>query len=236
MGDFIYTMLCNAMLTFLRNFQFSPAYLVERWLVYKQVMAGSQYCSKMIATRILVLIACFGSLNATWVRRSVGGSKCPVVTTKPDFEIEKYLGVWYEITKLPNIFQGNMYCVSATYTPRAEGGINVDNEGFATDGSPSGILVYAEQNDPTHPGTLDLFFPGRPAGDYLVLDTDYDQFALVFSCGNVGFFKIEFGWLLARTPTVSAEVMAKAKAGFEKYGINFGSFKPTKQDNCNYKL
>ena len=75
-----------------------------------------------------------------------------------------------------------------------------------------------------------------PAGDYLVLDTDYDQFALVYSCGNVGFFKIEFGWLLARTPTVSAEVMAKAKAGFEKYGINFGSFKPTKQDNCNYKL
>jgi len=74
-----------------------------------------------------------------------------------------------------------MYCVSATYTPRgnviihtlsvlvikmssnylAEGGINVDNEGFATDGSPSGILGYAEQNDPTHPGTLDLFFPGR---------------------------------------------------------------------------
>ena len=89
--DFIYTMLCNAMLTFLHNFQFSPAYLVERWLVYKQVMAGSQYCSKMIATRILVLIACFGSLNAALIRRSVGGSKCPVVTTKPDFEIEKVI-------------------------------------------------------------------------------------------------------------------------------------------------
>merc|ERR1712071_525311 len=172
--------------------------------------------SKMIACRFLVLLACFAGLNAALIGRSVGASKCPVVTTKPDFEIEKYLGVWYEITKLPNVFQGDMYCVSAVYPPRAEGGINVNNKGFKPD------------------GTLDLFFPGRPAGDYLVLDTDYDEFALIYSCGNVGFFKIEFGWLLARTPTVSAEVMAKARAGFEKYGINFDSFKPTRQDGCNY--
>merc|ERR1712179_185776 len=115
-----------------------------------------------------------------------------------------------------------MYCVSATYTPRAEGGINVDNEGFATDGSPS--------------GNLGSFLPWPPswrlssAGHRL---RSVRPCLLLWQCG---FFKIEFGWLLARTPTVSAEVMAKAKAGFEKYGINFGSFKPTKQDNCNYKL
>jgi len=74
--------------------------------------------SKMIACRFLVLLACFAGLNAALIGRSVGASKCPVVTTKPDFEIEKYLGVWYEITKLPNVFQGDMYCVSAVYTPR----------------------------------------------------------------------------------------------------------------------
>merc|ERR1712071_696904 len=84
--------------------------------------------SKMIACRFLVLLACFAGFNAALIGRSVGASKCPVVTTKPDFEIEKYLGVWYEITKLPNVFQGDMYCVSAVYTPRAEGGINVNNK------------------------------------------------------------------------------------------------------------
>lgn len=197
-------------------------------------MASLPRFTNVQQNRVLVLLACFAGLNAALIGRSVGASKCPVVTTKPDFEIEKYLGVWYEITKLPNVFQGDMYCVSAVYTPRAEGGINVNNKGFKPDGSDSGILGWAEQNDPAHPGTLDLFFPGRPAGDYLVLDTDYDEFALIYSCGNVGFFKIEFGWLLARTPTVSAEVMAKARAGFEKYGINFDSFKPTRQDSCNY--
>merc|ERR1712071_29583 len=119
--------------------------------------------SKMIACRFLVLLACFAGLNAALIGRSVEASKCPVVTTKPDFEIEKYLGVWYEITKLPNVFQGDMYCVSAVYTPRAEGGINVNNKGFKPDGSDSGILGWAEQNDPAHPVTLDLFFPGRPA-------------------------------------------------------------------------
>ena len=47
------------------------------------------------------------------------------------------------------------------YNDLDAGGINVDNEGFESDGSPSSILGYAVQSDPDHPGSLDLFFPGR---------------------------------------------------------------------------
>lgn len=45
----------------------------------------------MISCRILVLFACFAGLNAGIIRTSFGGSKCPVVSTKANFEIEKVI-------------------------------------------------------------------------------------------------------------------------------------------------
>merc|ERR1712071_711711 len=121
-------------------------------------MGKAKHLFKMFTYRLLIVAACLAGLNAAFIKRT-WGTKCPTVTTKDDLEIEKYLGTWYEITKLPNIFQGSMYCVSADYTPRDEGGINVSNNGFNADGSPSGIEGYAVQSDPEHLGSLDLFFP-----------------------------------------------------------------------------
>ena len=34
------------------------------------------------------------------------------------------------------------------------------------------------------PGRLAVKFPNFPAGDYLVLDTDYENYAAVFSCSE----------------------------------------------------
>jgi len=77
----------------------------------------------MFTYRLLIVAACLAGLNAAFIKRT-WGTKCPTVTTKDDLEIEKYLEIWYEISKLPNIFQGNMNCVTADYTPRGNSNVN----------------------------------------------------------------------------------------------------------------
>jgi len=43
-----------------------------------------------------------------------------------------------------------------------------------------------------------------------LIETDYDNYAAVYSCADIlGLFKIEYGWLLARSRTPSEEVVSK---------------------------
>jgi apolipoprotein D and lipocalin family protein len=48
-----------------------------------------------------------------------------------DFEIEKYLGKWYEIARLDHSFERGLECVTAEYSFREDGGVKVVNRGFS---------------------------------------------------------------------------------------------------------
>ena len=48
------------------------------------------------------------------------------------FESDKYLGTWYEIARLDHRFERGLSNVTATYTPRDDGGLVVANRGYST--------------------------------------------------------------------------------------------------------
>jgi apolipoprotein D and lipocalin family protein len=52
------------------------------------------------------------------------------VSAVQDFELKRYLGTWYEIARLDHRFERGLSNVSATYTPRDDGGIDVVNRGY----------------------------------------------------------------------------------------------------------
>ena len=47
-----------------------------------------------------------------------------------DFDVNRYLGKWYEIARLDHRFERGLTDVSATYTLREDGKIDVLNQGF----------------------------------------------------------------------------------------------------------
>ncbi len=57
-------------------------------------------------------------------------------STVSDFDIQRYIGTWYEMARFPHRFEKDLTAVTATYTLRSDGKIDVLNKGYK--GSPDG--------------------------------------------------------------------------------------------------
>ena len=128
----------------------------------------------------------------------------PLVTV-PAVDLDRYTGRWYEIAKIPNRFQRQ--CVSdtsANYARNADGTIAVVNHCRTTDGRFDEAHAIARVADSGTNAKLQVSFFSllgwRPIwGDYwvLALGPDY-EYAVVGEPGR------QYGWILARTPTLPA--------------------------------
>ena len=49
-----------------------------------------------------------------------------------------------------------------------------------------------------------------PAGDYKVVDTDYDNYTVVFGCTGLGLFNIEYVWILTREASPDQSIIDQA--------------------------
>ena len=128
----------------------------------------------------------------------------PLVTV-PAVDLDRYTGRWYEIAKIPNRFQRQ--CVSdtsANYARNADGTIAVVNRCRTTDGRFDEAHAIARVADSGTNAKLQVSFFSllgwRPIwGDYwvLALGPDY-EYAVVGEPGR------QYGWILARAPTLPA--------------------------------
>lgn len=134
-----------------------------------------------------------------------------------DFKLDKYLGTWYEIARLNHPFEQNLINVSANYTLRDDGGVNVLNKGFNTeDNEQEDITGRAYFVGDTDKGFLKVSFFGPFFGSYIVFETDYDQYAFVTGPNK------EYLWLLAREPEISDELYQRFLNVAEEKGYNTG--------------
>jgi apolipoprotein D and lipocalin family protein len=121
-----------------------------------------------------------------------------------NFEINRYLGKWYEIARLDHSFERGLEQVSAEYSLRDDGGLKVINRGFSkADNSwkeAEGKAYFAGSQTE---GYLKVSFFGPFYGSYVVFDLDKDNYQYAFVAG----YNESYLWLLSRTPTVSNELV-----------------------------
>ena len=139
------------------------------------------------------------------------------ITPVKDFELEKYLGKWYEIARLDHSFERGLDSVSAQYSMREDGGVKVINRGFNTEDNEwseaEGKAYFVNDEDE---GYLKVSFFGPFYGSYIIFELDKENYQFAFVSGNT----TSYLWLLSRTPIVSEEVMYKFIKRSRELGFN----------------
>lgn len=138
----------------------------------------------------LVLTGCLGMPN--------------YVEPVKDFKLDRYLGKWYEIARLDHSFERGLSQVSAEYSLKPDGGVKVINRGYSAakqewkEAEGKAYFVNGENE-----AYLKVSFFGPFYGSYVVFGIDQQNYQYAFISGP----DTDYLWLLARTPTVSPEVI-----------------------------
>jgi apolipoprotein D and lipocalin family protein len=124
------------------------------------------------------------------------------------FDLDRYLGKWYEIARLDHSFERGLEQVTAEYSLRDDGGVRVVNRGFDTAkdawDEAVGKAYFVEDEDL---GYLKVSFFGPFYGSYIVFELDPDYRHAFISGPDRSYL-----WLLARTPEVDPAVLERFRA------------------------
>jgi len=128
------------------------------------------------------------------------------VQTVTGFELDRYLGTWYEVARLDHRFERGLSNVTANYSMRDDGGVKVVNRGYkVAKGEWDEATGKAFFVGDTDVGQLKVSFFGPFYGGYNILELDKSdyQYALVAGPSR------SYLWILARSPNLDKDVLAK---------------------------
>lgn len=139
------------------------------------------------------------------------------VAVKP-FDVEKYMGKWYEIARLDFKYERDLNNTTATYSLNHDGSVKVVNRGYNVktkkESEATGKAKFAGSKEE---GKLKVSFFGPFYSGYniIALDPGY-QYALV--AGE----SLKYLWLLSRETTIPENIKEEYLKKAEQLGYNTG--------------
>jgi apolipoprotein D and lipocalin family protein len=141
----------------------------------------------------------------------------PAFTPIKGFALDKYLGTWYEIARMPASFEKDLVNVTATYELRKDGKVDVINQGYKKTKKGKHKIAYGKAKFAGNPdvGHLRVSFFWPFYADYVVvaLDSNY-QFAMVTSDSH------KYLWILSRTPKLDQAILDNLLAKAKELGFD----------------
>jgi apolipoprotein D and lipocalin family protein len=172
--------------------------------------------------RIWVLL-----LSSAFALAAEGAQELKTVTA---FDLDRYMGRWYEVARLPKRFQDDCAVnVTATYAKQPDGRLSVVNACRKAGGGMVSATGAARQA-----GAAKLKVRFAPAwlswlpmvwGDYWVIDLADD-----YSWAVVGEPSREYFWILSRTPEMEEGVFQGIVGRAERQGYDLAGLVRMKQD------
>ena len=143
-------------------------------------------------------------------------------------DLSRYIGLWYEISKIPNSFQKQCAAgTTAEYSLREDGRIQVVNRCYRSDGSLDEARGIAKIVDAQSQSKLKVSFVRFLGsnwfwGDYWIIELDEDYQWVI-----IGHPKLKYGWILSRTPEISPDQRDQLNELLKKQGYDPKNFEDT---------
>ena len=134
-----------------------------------------------------------------------------------NFELNRYLGKWYEIARLDHSFERGLEKITAEYSMRDDGGVSVINRGYSVEKDEwkvaEGKAYFVDDEDI---GYLKVSFFGPFYGSYVVFEIDQEGYEYAFVSGP----DRSYLWLLSRNPKPTQAIIEKFKRKSKEHGFD----------------
>ena len=151
----------------------------------------------------------------------------PALQTVPHVDLNRYLGVWYEIATIPQRFQKGCTGVTATYSLRPDGKIDVINQCCkdSLNGKHKQVHGKAWVTDTVSNAKLKVQFFWPFSGAYWIIELDGNyQYAVV------GHPNRNYLWILCRKPRMDEGLYDSLLARIrDVHGYDINKIKKTLQ-------
>jgi len=182
-----------------------------------------------------------------------GRGTCPSINAVTNFDVPRYMGLWYEYSRYDASYPRNAYsCIRVSYSDQSSGGnlrIGVTDQSYRKFRNSYeyafGQAISLEPNNPDSPASFFVTFNQQPQytrwyqgaarsrrTNYNVLYTDYDNIAVVYACDTKVMFKSEYLFILTRESNPEESLIATAIEKIEEAGLDASRLTVTVQDSC----
>lgn len=132
------------------------------------------------------------------------------------FELNRYLGTWYEIARLDHSFERGLSDIRAEYSLNADGTVKVLNSGFDSEQSERQTAIgKAHFVGNADIGSLEVSFFGPFYGAYNIIALDKKTYRYAMIAGP----NRDYLWILARTPTLDKATLQDLVAQAAELGF-----------------
>ena len=133
------------------------------------------------------------------------------------FEPERYLGLWHEVARLDHSFERGLTGVTAEYSARPDGGLDVVNRGYdAASGGWKEARGRAYFTAGRSTGRLKVSFFRPFYGAYNIVELDREGYSYALVCGP----SLSYLWILSRSPRLPPGTMDRLKAAAAGLGFD----------------
>lgn len=137
-----------------------------------------------------------------------------------EFELNRYLGTWYEVARMDHSFERGLQQVTAEYSLREDGGINVVNRGYNQEQGKweeaTGKAYFVGDTSTAH---LKVSFFGPFYASYVIYELDKQdyQYALVTGPDR------DYMWILSRQKKLSDAILNELLEKAKSHGFDIAS-------------
>ncbi len=168
-----------------------------------------------------ILSASAAAAVVTGIAFAYSKKKSPAVVPElrvvDNVDLDKYMGEWYEIARLPARFERNCYATRAVYSKNADGTVKVENICHKRDvnGPVKSVTGKAYLPNPNKTAKLKVQFFWPFKGDYWILDLADD-----YGYSLVGEPSRKHLWILSRTPNIELNALQSLVEKAKKQGFD----------------